>query len=222
MIKNRDLIMQFRLMGKRIQCIRTHYNPTTKKTEAIMVCSIPSSTVTLPDPLGDLEKLTEQELLELKGFLNYHGRNLEYQKLATAFYSAPEILQDTCSYIGFSSSEITQEWADMIWNATDKIRKELKAYGFQKPKANKEEMPEKMIVHSTEKKQVDEPVTNKKKSSKQTKSIFTDFHSEIVSLLESGKTVLQIFEELKTAHKQEAEQMTYNGLRSYIRRNIRK
>lgn len=214
--------MQFRLMGKRIQCIRTHYNPTTKKTEAIMVCSIPSSTVTLPNPLGNLEKLTQQELLELKGFLNYHSRNLEYQKLATAFYSAPEILQDTCSYIVFASSEITEEWAEMVWNATDRIRKELKAYGFQKPKANKEEVLEKTIVHSAEKEYVDEPVTNKKESSKQTKSIFTDFHSEIVSLCESGKTIPQILEELKTAHTEEAENITYNGLRSYVRRNLKK
>ena len=212
--------MQFRLMGKRIQCIRTNYNPNTKKTEPIMVCSISSSTVAIPEPLGDLEKLTEQELLELKGFLNYHSRNLEYQRLATAFYSAPAILQDTCSYIGFSSSEITEEWADMVWNSIDKIRKELKAYGFPKPKVDKE-TSKKVAVQLTEKKQADKPVKHTEKTIQQTKSVFADFHSEIVSLLDKGKTVSQIIEELKITYGEEAEQFTYNGLRSYIRRNIK-
>ena len=251
--------MQFRHVGKRIQCIRSIYNKETKKCEQKQICSIPDTTTAIPESLGVLADLTDQELKDLAVFLNNRNLNARSGSLKQLCDNAPVLLADLNEIVQNSSDWINQEWVDVIWERITLLQKSLKKSGFPKFKKNNStekkkrqpeskspvssvqksessqsksssnvEKAEKKSKPATEKKQADNRIkqavsqANVQEKSVQQKSIFAEYHAEIVSLQNAGKSANQILEFLKGNHKDKAELFTYNGVRSYIRRNVKR
>lgn len=249
--------MQFRHVGKRIQCIRSIYNKETKKCEQKQICSIPDTTTAIPEPLGVLAALSNQELNDLAVFLNNRNANARSEELRQLYENAPALLADLGEIIKNNPDWIKQEWVNLIWERTTLLQKSLNKSGFAKPKKNNStekkerkpkhnqtsstiqaaeetvtqaiQVPKKKIHKATEKKQGGEPANqssnsqsgNQTKANKQ-KSIFAEYHTEIVSLLNAGRTANKIVEYLQSVNPKKADSFTYNGVRSYIRRNVKK
>lgn len=242
--------MQFRHVGKRIQCIRSIYNKDTKKCEQKQICSIPDTTTAIPEPLGVLVDLTNQELNDLAVFLKNRNANARSEELKQLYENAPVLLTDLNEIIKNNSEWINQEWVNLIWERISLFQKSLKKSGFAKPqksnstekqerkfkrnqtsstiqeaeKAQTLKAPNKKPNNATEKKQgkkpSNEPVNPTNSNPK--KSIFADYHDEIVSLLSVNKTANQIVEHLQASYPNQADLFTCNGIRSYIRRNVKK
>lgn len=240
--------MQFRHVGKRIQCIRSIYNKETKKCEQKQICSIPDTTTAITEPLGVLADLTSQELNDLAVFLQNRNANARSEELKQLYENAPILLVDLSEIIKNNPDWINQEWINLIWERIALLQKSLKKSDFSKPQKNnstekKERKPKnnrasstiqaakkadiqtiqtpknKTSKTATEKKQGAQP-SNKPANPK--KSIFADYHVEIVSLVNDSKTANQIVEYLQNSYPNKAALFTYNGVRSYIRRNVKK
>ncbi len=244
--------MQFRHVGKRIQCIRSIYNKDTKKCEQKQICSIPDTTTTISEPLGVLADLTNQELKDLAAFLQNRNANTRSEKLRQLYENTPALLTDLNEIIKNNPDWISQEWINLIWEHIALIQKSLKKSGFAKPQKNQKnnstekkaqkskrnqtnstiqaakkaqalKTPKNKPNNVTEKKQgaqpSNEPVSPTNFNPK--KSIFADYHDEIISLLNDNKTINQIIEHLQVSYPIKADLFTYNGVRSYIRRNMK-
>lgn len=207
--------MQFRLMGKKIQCIRSVYNKETKKCDMKIICTIPQSVNEItPDVESLIVKLTPQERSDLVIFLHNRFQKAKNQQIIEFYKKAPEELKDLSQFIQKDSEHITEEWINNMWRATHELQKVFKKMGYPKP--TKKRIQNTKIEHQKEQSHTD--VFTKHSTAK---SLFREFHDDIVSLINQGNSVSKIVEELKIKYPTQGDNMTYNGLRSYIRRNIK-
>lgn len=198
--------MQFRLMGKKIQCIRSVYNKDTKKCDMKIICTIPQSINEItPDTEPLITQLTEQEKNDLATFLHKRFQAAKNQQMLEFHSQAAKALENLGEFIQQNPELITSLWANEIWQATHTLQHILNQNGyFNQP--------------------TEEPAitTQKEPTRKGTKSLFSAFHKDIISLIKQGKSINTMVDELKSQHPKQSHIITYNGLRSYIRRNIKK
>lgn len=185
-----EKIMQFRIMGKRIQCLRSHYNPKKKMGEQKLIASIDANIEKLPDDLSVLSALTQDELKQFEQWLEKRKAKQDLENAKNTIDNAPAMLANILQAIRNNPAFFTNEKAILLASALQELETVLKPFG---------------LCETVEKKQ-------------QTKSIFADFKKEILELKKQTKTVNEILAYLQEKAPNLANDMTYNGLRSYIRR----
>lgn len=182
--------MQFRIMGNRIQCLRSHYNPKKKMGEQKLIVSVDANIEKLPDDLSVLSELTQEELKQFEQWLAKRKAKQDSENAQNAIDTSPTVLANIRRAIEHNPAFLTAEKAALLAASLQDLAIVLKPFE---------------IYETTEKKY-------------QTKSVFADFKKEIFDLKERGKTVNETLAYLQENNPHLAKSMTYNGLRSYIRR----
>lgn len=182
--------MQFRIMGKRIQCLRSHYNPKKKMGEQKLIVSIDANIDRLPDDLSVLSELTQEELKQFEEWLTKRKAKQDLENAQNTIDTAPTVLTNIRRAIEHNPAFLTTEKALLLVASLQDLAAILKPFE---------------ICETAEKKH-------------ETKSVFADFKKEIFDLKKRGKTVNEILTHLQEKNPRLSNSMTYNGLRSYIRR----
>jgi hypothetical protein len=124
--------MQFREQGKKIQCIRSTYEPTTKRSHQKVVAAFDRYADKLPS--AGLEGLTIAERQELAAWFNARQsvkaeRMNQYRVMSAA--SSLAQLGDSIQAIG---AAMTEAEAAATWKALAEVATALKKAGHPKPK----------------------------------------------------------------------------------------
>lgn len=126
--------MQIRIQGRRIQCIRSEYDPSIKRCRQRVVAFLPSWASSIKD--GDtsvLSALTDDERQEL---IQWLGERQERQETISRGYRARTIaktLQDLTEDIKSGAWEVTQDYAAALWKELNEVGKALRKAGHPKP-----------------------------------------------------------------------------------------
>lgn len=182
--------MQFRIMGNRIQCLRSHYNPKKKMGEQKLIVSILANIETLPDDLSVLSELTQEELKQFEQWLEKRKVKQNLENAQNVIDTAPTVLTNIRQTIEQNPAFLTNEKATLLTVSLQELAIVLKTFE---------------ILETTKKK-------------RQAKSIFTNFKKEIFNLRKEGKKINKILEYLQKNNPHLGNSITYEGLRSYIRR----
>ena len=123
--------MQFREQGKKIQCIRSTYDPASKRSHQKVVSTFGRWSDSLPS-VG-LEDLTDVERQELAVWFaaRQAGRNAGRQNWQAA--AAPDTLADLADAIRAVES-LTADHAAAVWRGLADVAKALRKVGHPKPK----------------------------------------------------------------------------------------
>lgn len=124
--------MQFREQGKKIQCIRSTYEPTTKRSHQKVVAAFDRYADKLPS--AGLEGLTIAERQELAAWFNARQsvkaeRMNQYRVMSAA--SSLAQLGESIQAIG---AAMTEAEAAATWRALAEVATALKKAGHPKPK----------------------------------------------------------------------------------------
>ena len=137
-----------------------------------------------------ISALTQDELKQFEQWLEKRKAKQDLENAQNTIENAPALLADILQAIKNNPDFFTNEKALLLASILRELENVLKPFG---------------VFQTIEKKQ-------------QTKSVFTDFKKEIFELKKQDKTVNEILAYLQKKAPNLANDMTYNGLRSYIRR----
>lgn len=180
--------MQFRVMGKRIQCLRAVYNPEKKMGEQKLIVSVHADMETLPENLGELSVLRPDELEQFKQWLKQYRERLKQEKAKNLIDASAQTISELTEAVENHSELIDEQTALSLTLAVKKLTGVLEQKGYLQQENNN-------------------------------KSLFSTFKAEILALKAQGQTTRQILAVLQAKDPKQADCLTYNGLRSYIRRN---
>jgi hypothetical protein len=123
--------MQFREQGKKIQCIRSTYDPASKRSNQKVIGTFDRWTDKLPS-VG-LERLTDAERQELAAWFEAkqvkRAANCQQWKVG----DAPRTLADLAEALR-ASDTLTADHAVKIWAGMGELAKVLRKAGHPKPK----------------------------------------------------------------------------------------
>ncbi|MBD3816329.1 MAG: hypothetical protein IE913_07745 [Halothiobacillus sp.] len=121
--------MQFREQGKKIQCIRSIYDPAIKRCHQRVICTFDRAAQELPTE--GLEGLTGIERQELAAWFDARqSRNatlLNRQRVNTGGQTLFELAA------AIRACEVTDAEASAIWDGVAEVAKALKKAGHPKP-----------------------------------------------------------------------------------------
>lgn len=183
--------MQFRVMGKRIQCLRAVYNPEKKMGEQKLIVSVHADMETLPENLGELSVLRPDELEQFKQWLKQYRERLKQEKAKSLIDASAQTVSELTEAVKNHCELIDEQTALSLTLAVEKLTGVLEQRGY----------------------------LQKENKADNNKSLFSKFKAEILALKAQGKTIRQILAVLQAKDPKRADYLTYNGLRSYIRRN---
>jgi len=129
--------MQFRIQGKKLQCIRSTYDPATKRSHQKVVAAF--SRWADKYSSDEVAELTPAELAELDEYLAKKNAELHQARLNHAVWNATRAegeLAKLAEAIGTVES-LTDEQAAAIWSGLAAVGKALKKAGHPKPQAEK-------------------------------------------------------------------------------------
>lgn len=129
--------MQFRTQGKKLQCIRSTYDPATKRSHQKVVAAF--SRWADKYSSDEVAELTPAELAELDEYLAKKNAELHQARLNHAVWNATRAegeLAKLAEAIGTVES-LTDEQAAAIWSGLAAVGKALKKAGHPKPQAEK-------------------------------------------------------------------------------------
>jgi hypothetical protein len=121
--------MQFREQGRKVQCIRSTYNPTTKRSDQRVVAAFSRYVDSLP---GDLPELTESERGELATWFAARQSAKEANLNSFRARHGGQSLMDMATAIEATGAALTPEQAAAIWHGMDAIRRALRKHGHRK------------------------------------------------------------------------------------------
>lgn len=183
--------MQFRLMGKRIQCLRAVYNPQKKMGEQKLIVSVNADMETLSDNLDELSVLSPDELEQFKQWFEKHREKTQREKAKNLIDNSAQTVSAIADAIENYCELADKDMVSSLNLAIKKLTVVLEKQGY----------------------------VRKENSQDNNKSLFSSFKTEILQLKAQGKTIRQILLILQEKDPKQADYLTYNGLRSYIRRN---
>jgi hypothetical protein len=128
--------MQFRIQGKKIQCIRSTYDPTSKRNHQKLICSFERWADRLPS-VG-LEGLTDTERQELSTWFNARQTASAERANQYRVMSAASSLAQLGSSISATGAAMTESEAAATWSALADVAKALRKAGHPKPKRERE------------------------------------------------------------------------------------
>ena len=124
--------MQFREQGKKIQCIRSTYDPTIKRSHQKVVAAFGRWADKLPsDELADLTDAERQELaawFEARQSVKSERMN-QYRVMG-----ASSTLVQLAESIKATGAAMTDKEAALTWSALTEVAKSLRKAGHPKPK----------------------------------------------------------------------------------------
>ncbi len=123
--------MQFREQGKKIQCIRSTYDPASKRSHQKVVASFNRWVDSLPSAV--LEVLTEAERAELVAWFDARQAKARASRQQWRVGDAPRTLADLAEAIR-AADTLTAEHAAKIWAGLADVAKALRKAGYPKPK----------------------------------------------------------------------------------------
>lgn len=123
--------MQFREQGKKIQCIRSTYDPASKRSHQKVVASFDRWADKLPS-VG-LEELTDTERQELAAWFDARQAKAQANRQQWRVSDAPRALSDLVEAIR-AADTLDAAHAAKIWAGLADVGKALRKAGHPKPK----------------------------------------------------------------------------------------
>lgn len=124
--------MQFRVQGKKIQCIRAVYDPQAKRSRQTMIASFDRWSDRIP--ADGTAGLTDLERSELQAWLDARAEKSRAETAKIdAMYSADYINRVTRT-VETSADILSADQAERLWVSIDKLQKALKKAGHPKPR----------------------------------------------------------------------------------------
>lgn len=127
--------MQIRIQGNRIQCIRSEYDPTIKRSRQSVVTSF--NRWLIEPPAESLELLTDDEKKELADFMEPIARRMEAASIQTSLRFCSSSIREAAAAVLADAENKTAEHAPEIWAAIAELEAALREKGFKKPRAVK-------------------------------------------------------------------------------------
>ncbi len=129
--------MQIRVQGKKIQCIRSSYDPAIKRSRQTVVLAFDRWSLRLP-PDAELAALTEDERQELaEWFQEQQESRADRSRAYTLSRLGANVAQLTAAVVAAADGELSAEQAAEAWAELARLQKALKAAGFPRPKREK-------------------------------------------------------------------------------------
>lgn len=125
--------MQFREQGQKIQCIRSAYDPASKRSHQKLVAAFDKWADKIPS--AESEKLTEAEQHELATWFSARQAAKADSQSKYRVSTGGSLLVGLAEAIQANSNELTEAQAAAIWQGLDKVAKALRKAG--KPKAKR-------------------------------------------------------------------------------------
>lgn len=123
--------MQFREQGKKIQCIRSSYDPTSKRSHQKVVATFDRYADKIPS--ADVADLTEAERQELAVWFGQRQASRAASMSQYRARSGGQALDDLAQAINAAES-MTAEQAAAVWHGLAEVAKALRKAGHPKPK----------------------------------------------------------------------------------------
>lgn len=123
--------MQFREQGKKIQCIRSSYDPGAKRSHQKLVAAFDRNADKIPS--ADVINLTEKERRELVAWFGQRQASRAASMSQYRARSGGQTLDDLAQAISAAES-MTAEQAAVIWRGLAEVAKVLRKVGHPKPK----------------------------------------------------------------------------------------
>lgn len=125
--------MQFREQGRKVQCIRSTYDPATKRSHQKVIASIDRYVSVAP---GDvLELLDAQEQSDLAAWLKARQERQDASHRATALRLAGYSLDSLAAAVRVADAgTINDDQAAKIWHGLAAVAKALRKAGHPKPR----------------------------------------------------------------------------------------
>lgn len=123
--------MQFREQGKKIQCIRSAYDPASKRSHQKVVGAFDRWADKLPS--AGLEDLTDAERQELAGWFDAKQAKRAASRQQWKLGDGPQSLADLADSIR-SAESLTDAQAAAMWQGLADVAKALRKAGHPKPK----------------------------------------------------------------------------------------
>ena len=123
--------MQFREQGKKIQCIRSTYDPASKRSHQKVVAAFDRWADRLPST--ELDGMTDTERKELAAWFEAKQAKRDASRQQWRVGDAPRTLADLAGAIR-AADTLTADHAAKIWAGMDELAKALRKAGHPKPK----------------------------------------------------------------------------------------
>lgn len=122
--------MQFREQGKKIQCIRSSYDPAVKRSHQTVVAAFDRYADAVPS--ADVVDLTEGERQELDAWFDQRQASRAASMSQYRASSGGQTLNDLAKAISAADS-MTAEQAAALWLGLAAVAKSLRKAGHSKP-----------------------------------------------------------------------------------------
>ncbi len=124
--------MQFREQGKKIQCIRSTYDPATKRSHQKVVAAFGRWADSLPsDEMADLTESERQELVAwFDARQSVKAERMNQYRVSTG----DEALAKLAEAIRVAGTTLTDDQAAAAWRGLADVAKALRKAGHPKPK----------------------------------------------------------------------------------------
>lgn len=139
--------MQIRIQGRKLQCIRSTYDPGTKRSSQKVIASFPSytrSTASFREAEKEaFEALTDDEKVQLTNWLQEKAEKQTQEaliQLPSTFKYYAEKLTEGLKSQGFTPSEAQ---AESVWECLDALSKQLRKSGYKRPEKASKKAPAK-------------------------------------------------------------------------------
>lgn len=142
--------MQIREQGRKVQCIRSVYDPAVQRSHQKVIATFPRYTTTMPTT--GLEELTDQERLTLENWLAAKREQYQTSNRAHVARSAEQWLGELTASIAANEPAMTPERAAAIWKGIGDVAKALRKAGHPKPKAARKVASDPMVTRAPVKK----------------------------------------------------------------------
>ncbi len=123
--------MQFREQGKKVQCIRSTYDPASKRSHQKVVAAFSRWADRLPS--DGLDELTEAERAELVAWFDAKQAQAQASRQKWQASAAPRTLADVAEAIR-AADTLTDDQAAAVWRGLADVAKALRKAGHPKPK----------------------------------------------------------------------------------------
>ena len=123
--------MQFREQGKKIQCIRSTYDPASKRSHQKVAAAFDRWTDKLPS--AGLDDLTDTERQELVAWFEAKQAKRDASLQQWRVGDAPRTLADLADAIR-AADALTADHAAAVWRGLADVAKALRKAGHPKPK----------------------------------------------------------------------------------------
>ena len=128
--------MQFREQGKKIQCIRSTYDPASKRSHQKVVAAFDRWADKLPSV--EVADLTDTERQELAAWFETRQSVKAERMNQYRVMSAASTLVQLAESIKATGAAMTDKEAALTWSALAEVAKALRKAGHPKPKPKRE------------------------------------------------------------------------------------